>query len=366
MKVLADPEVFAGERVRAARMLRGVSQTSLANALGLTQGSISQIESGRITISPEQLEAVSSETNLPRAFFDAVPPDLPPLTLRFRKQARASATDTNRASQLLAEAYRIVWTLVNSRKGYIPPTLPIATEQHLTADNIEELAAQTRTALGLDANGPVMHVTRALERAGVVVAPIALPGDDDDAETVGHFGASLWPGPPDPALVGFFHGAAGDRQRFTLAHEVGHLVLHTRRNFVANPEDEANRFAGAFLVPRSDYEEFIGEHMPTIRDFIRIKAKWGVSIQALIMRGSHLGLIDESRKTSLFKQLSARGYRKHEPVTVHPEEPVLFWKMIESQFGNSKNVYSSAADSLGLEAFMLAGLAPRVVNEALT
>ncbi|MCW2542227.1 MAG: helix-turn-helix domain protein [Frankiales bacterium] len=252
-----------------------------------------------------------------------------------------------------------MWTLVHDRKGYIPPTLPIAVDQALTGDQIEELAAQTRMALGLDASGPILHVTRALERGGIVVAPLALSGGDDDTETVGHFGASCWPGPPDPAIVGYFHGASGDRQRFTLAHEVGHLVLHTRRTFVASPEDEANRFAGAFLVPRSSYAEFIGDQLPTLREFVQMKARWGVSIQALIMRGSHLGHIDDSRKTSLFKQISARGYRKVEPVTVHPEEPVLFRKLVEADAKSGKSSYTAAEDRLGLGAFTLAGLAPR-------
>lgn len=354
-----DPSIFAGDRVRAARLLRGVSQTSLAKSLGLTQGAISQIESGRLSPSGAQIDAIALALNLPRSFFDAVPPDLPPVTLRFRKQSRASATDTNRATQLVAEAYRIVWTLVHERDGYLPPSLPLAIDQVVTDDDIEQLAAATRTTLGLDAASPVRHMTRALERAGVVVAPLSLSDDEDHAETVGHFGASCWPGPGDPALIGYFHGAAGDRQRFTLAHEVGHLVLHSRRTFVADPEGEANRFAGALLVPRDAYQEFMGDSAPTLRDFAMMKAKWGVSIQALIMRGSHLGLIDETRKTSLFKQISARGYRKNEPVNVHPEEPVLFAKLIESRYGSTKNVYTLAGPRVGLDSFMLAGLAPR-------
>lgn len=354
-----DPGIFAGDRVRAARLLRGVSQTSLAKSLGLTQGAISQIESGRMSPSSEQIDAIADVTNLPISFFDAVPPDLPPITLRFRKQSRASASDTNRATQLIAEAYRIVWTLVHERDGYLPPSLPLATDQVLTDDEIERFAAATRTTLGLDESSPIRHITRALERGGIVVAPLSLSDEEDHAETVGHFGASCWPGPGDPALIGYFHGAAGDRQRFTLAHEVGHLVLHSRRTFVADPEGEANRFAGSILVPPMAYEEFVGNAAPTLRDFARMKAKWGVSIQGLIMRGSHLGLIDESRKTSLFKQISARGYRKNEPVTVRPEEPMLFAKLIESRYGSAKNVYMTAAPKVGLDSFMLAGLAPR-------
>jgi len=361
MTQVAEVPIHAGERVRAARTLVGVSQTALAKSVGLTQSAISQIESGLLVATPEIIDEVAAVTNNPRSFFDAVPPDLPPVTLRFRKQARARITDTNRVTQLLAEAYRVVWTLVNERRGFIPPTLPIATDRQPDANGVEQYAQLTRTALGLDVTGPVMHVTRALERGGVVVAPLALPGDEDDVETVGHFGASCWPGPPDPALIGYFHGAAGDRQRFTLAHEIGHLVLHTRRTFVANPEEEANRFAGAFLVPGEPYAEFLKSGSATLRDFVRIKARWGVSIQALIMRGSHLGLIDEPRKTSLFKQISARGYRHNEPVTVHAEEPVLFWKLIESKFGSDRSAFSTAGERLGLAPFTLASLAPRSV-----
>ena len=62
------------------------------------------------------------------------------MTLRFRKLARAKRADTRRAEQLLSEAYRIVWTLINHRGGYVPPGLPIATDQVLTGDDIEALA----------------------------------------------------------------------------------------------------------------------------------------------------------------------------------------------------------------------------------
>ena len=51
------------------------------------------------------------------------------------------------------------------------------------------------------------------------------------------------------------------------------------------------------------------------------------------MRCGQLGLIDPARKTSLFKQLSARGWRKNEPVRVHPESPALLAKLIEHRFG---------------------------------
>lgn len=98
---------------------------------------------------------------------------------------------------------------------------------------------------------PIPHLTRVLERAGVTIAPLLLTDDPEDPPAAGgHFGVSYWGGLGAPALIGYFPGSQGDRERFTLAHEVGHLVLHTFRPRGADPEGEANRFAGALLVPR--------------------------------------------------------------------------------------------------------------------
>lgn len=354
---VAETPVFAGERIRAVRLLTGSSQSDLAAALGVTQAQISHIESGRRTVTCKFLDQVAVATNFPRSYFQAVPADLPPLTLRFRRRSTALSSEVHRAEQLVAETYRVVWQLVNDRRRYIPPALPLAAGDDLAPPAIDDLAAQTRENLGLDRHSPVHHVTRSMERGGIVVAPLAFSEADEEFETVGHFGASCWPGPPDPAVIGYFEGGGGDRQRFTLAHELGHLVLHTRRRFISDPEDEANRFAGAFLVPRERAEEFVSNDI-TLRDFAQLKATWGVSIQALIMRCGQLGLIDPARKTSLFKQISARGWRKNEPVRVHPEAPALLTKLIEDRFGAGMTGYRQAAEVLGLPAFALATLAP--------
>ena len=83
---------------------------------------------------------------------------------------------------------------------------------------IERLAEETRHALGVGPDGPVRHVTRACERGGIAVVPLTMPGEEIGAgETVGHFGASCWPGGSEPGLIGFFPGGQGDRQRYTLA-----------------------------------------------------------------------------------------------------------------------------------------------------
>lgn len=351
------PAAWAGERIRTVRQLLDISQDDLARASGVSQSLISSIEAGTRKPSDDLLDAVAHATATPRSFFDVAALDLPPGTLRFRKLAGARATDTRRAETLLREGYRVAATLLAEARLPTPPLAP-AESGELTPDDLEHMAGDTRAALGLDDESPVAHVTRRCERAGIAVAPLRLPGSDtDERETVGHFGASCWPSPGEPAVIGVFPGGGGDRQRFTMAHELGHLVLHSRRRSVSDPEAEANRFAGAFLVPRHRMVQLLdGSEPVNLRELAQVKARWGVSIQALIMRGSHLGLVDERRKTSLFKQLSARGWRKAEPVLVHREEPVLLWELLRRRYGPSP--YAVAADALGLPALLLRGLAP--------
>lgn len=349
------PTALTGERIRSVRHLFGISQIELADAAGVSQSLISQVENGTREASEELVQAVAQATATPRSFFDIMPPDIPFGTLRFRKLASARQTDTKRVKVFFDEAFRVVSELMESA-SYPIPHLPVATGD-VSLDEIEELAEGTREALQLDTDDPIKHLTRACERAGIAIVPITLPNaDDDENETIGHFGVSCWPSRDEPALIGYFSGGPGDRHRYTIAHELAHLVLHANRRVIKDPETEANLFAGALLIPESRAREIFSAPV-TLSDLWTLKARWGVSGQALIMRGAKLGLIDERRKVSLFKQLSARGWRKTEPVTVHREEPTLVWRLLGHRFGEPV-LYPRIADSLGLQAVILRSLAP--------
>ncbi|MFC9955734.1 ImmA/IrrE family metallo-endopeptidase [Streptomyces prasinus] len=169
-----------------------------------------------------------------------------------------------------------------------------------------------------------------------------------------HFGVSYWSGLGDTALIGYFP-ASGDRDRFTLAHELGHLVLHTFRPRAKDAEAEANRFASALLMPRERAQEDLSPRM-TLTEYARMKATWGISIQALIMRASAVGRIDETRKRSLYVQLSQRNWRKQEPVEVGQETPLLLWTLLERRFGPKP--YVPGADHLAIPRAVLRSIAP--------
>ncbi|MGW0912850.1 helix-turn-helix domain-containing protein [Streptomyces sp. NPDC002784] len=353
------PTVLAaspGERLRTLRELLGLTQAQLSKMSGVGASWISEVENGYKDHDDTKLQMIADATETPFGFFYVQPKSVPLDSLRFRKLASAKRTVTKRVHAFYSESYRVSEDMLTSER-YPTPPLPYATADEVTDEEIEELANETRQALRLAPDLPIPHLTRALERGGIAVAPIVLndPAGGEEQTTSNHFGVSYWGGLGDVALIGYFPGSHGDRDRFTLAHEVGHLVLHTFRPRVRDPEGEANKFASALLVPRERAIEAISERM-TLTEYARLKANWGVSIQSLIMRGAAVGVIDETRKRSLYVQLSQRGWRKQEPVHVGQEEPLLLWTLLTHQFGVKP--YVPAAEKLAIPPTVLRSIAP--------
>lgn len=345
-----------GERVRTLRELLGLTQVRLAEMAGIKQSWLSEVETGNRDVTAEELVPVAEATGTPLTFFSVRPSAIPLDSLRFRKLASASKITTRRIHAFYGESYRVADDLLTTA-NYPRVSLPYATSEELGDDDIEECASQTREALRLAPDKPIPHLTRALERSGIPAAPFVLT--DFDTGELGssghHFGVSYWGGIGETALIGYFPGEQGDRDRYTMAHELGHLVLHTFRPHPANAEEEANKFAGALLLPRPRILSDVSDRLP-LEGYARLKATWGVSIQATIMRGSALGVIGDVRKRSLFVQLSQRGWRKQEPVMVGQENPLLLWTLLTRRFGDRP--YRAATDRLAIHPAVLRSIAP--------
>jgi Zn-dependent peptidase ImmA (M78 family)/DNA-binding XRE family transcriptional regulator len=354
-EVVHDP----AERIRTLRLLMGLTQGELAQAAGVSQPMISQIQKGAKGVTEDLLGRIAEATGTPRSFFDVDPTDLPTDTLLFRKRASASVREVGRVEATVREAYRVAARLL-AETGVRRTTLPRPAGK-ISPGAIEDLASATRDALGIAQDGVLGHVIRSCERAGIPVVPLVLvdaQGHGEDV-VVGHSGVSCWRGQAEPSLISYFSAGSGDRQRFTVAHELGHLVLHPARRAELSPreaEAEAHRFAGALLLPlaRAD-EEFSGPLM--LRDFALLKKRWGISIQALIRRAYDLGYVDSERRESLHKQIGARGWRTDEPVTVHPEQPSLMRAMVARRYGEPPAVLQVSED-LGIHPVLMRSLAP--------
>jgi Zn-dependent peptidase ImmA (M78 family) len=319
------------ERVLALRDLLGFSLQEIGAATGLSQGYLSDMANGNRPFTDQHAKLLASALDFPQEFFYVRAPVVESSTLNFRKLKKAKAKDTKKASQYFREASRVTQVVADAASLTTKDLPSVPAEAPLLSDtDIECAASATRALMGVGVDDPVPNLTRAIERLGIVVAPVILDPTNEEETPVngfeGHFGISHGTGAGYP-VVGYFPGASPDRDRFTLSHEIGHVVLHSARTS-SDPEHEANRFAGALLIPEGAARTAM-HSMVTLNQLAHVKAQFGISIQALIMRAAALGIIDERRQRSLFVQLSARGWRHNEPVEVEPEYPLLMRKLIE-------------------------------------
>jgi Zn-dependent peptidase ImmA (M78 family)/transcriptional regulator with XRE-family HTH domain len=337
-----------GQRVRLAREACRMTQEELAEAAGISQGTLSDLEAGRIAKPAEDiLVAVSAATQFPASFFLLGPlPDLPDGHNRKLKRGTSKVT-----KQIRAQVRQIVEIVQRAETGLRLPAVRIEPVPPVDSmDGIEDVAERVRSTLGIGESDPVSNLTRAVERAGVVV--IVLPNEMED-----HDGFSAWPdyGMDGRPIIAIARGGPGDRDRFTIAHELGHLVLHTLKA-PADPavaEVQAHRFAGALLLPR---EVAIGAMRPpvTLQVLKSVKAVYGISIAACAQRALDLQLIDREHFVSLRKQLSRRGWNKGEPVTVEAERPMLISKVLELTAGEGP--ISARAQRVDMQPFAFRAL----------
>ena len=166
-------------------------------------------------------------------------------------------------------------------------------------------------------SGPVRDLVGRLESAGCLV------GAEDFGSMTGGGrvdGLSQWAGYSPLMLVN--DRSPTDRLRLTLAHELGHLCLHSAE-LGGDPEDEANEFAAEFLMPADVVRPELRNL--TFAKLHGLKRYWGVSMQALIERAHRLGTLSAQQRTSLYKALTSRGWRTREPLSdeLAPERPRL-------------------------------------------
>ena len=230
-----------GERIRLAREACRLTQQDLADRSGIPLGTLSAIEAGRVAEpSSATIAGVALATGFPVPFFQLGPlPDLP--EGYFRKLKRGQAKDSK---QFRAQVRQVVEIVQRSeRELRLPPVTIEARRGSLSFDDVEAVAEETRHNLGVGERDPIPNLTRALERSGVIVVRLPVAITDHD-------GYSVWPdsGLDGRPVIAIAAGNSGDRDRANLAHELGHLVLHTSRQVDAErAEKEAWRFAGALL-----------------------------------------------------------------------------------------------------------------------
>jgi Zn-dependent peptidase ImmA (M78 family)/DNA-binding XRE family transcriptional regulator len=322
-------------RLRQARELRGWTQTALARQVGVHQSAIAQLEAGRMQPSPPVLDAISRSIGFPPAFFTRPSgPAFPLGSLRFRARAAMTARQRRQAFWYAHTLYELMAYLAAQAE------MPALCVPRITGDPVAA-AQRTREALGWAPDQPIPALIRTLERGGVWVVAIPMPWPQREA-------FSAWAGgdASTPVIV-VTTTTAGDRRRFSVAHELGHLVLHqVPQGSPHNVEQQADAFAAAFLLPEAAMRQVLVPPI-TLTTLADLKARWGVSLQALIRRARTLEIIPLSHYRALYAQLGARGWRTQEPLTVPVERPRALRQLAELLYGIPID-YPQLAQAVGL------------------
>ena len=306
-----------GDMIVIARESRELTQERVAGLLSVTQATLSKYETGALAVSDEHLAALSKELAYPEAFF----------LLDEQVRWTGSGCMYNRKRQsLTAGEYKRLLARVNIMRlslWRLLQTVEIGVESSFTRldpaefGTPEKIAAVARQAWNLPP-GPIGNLTRAIEAAGGLVLKCDFGTNKLDA-------FAQWPAGMPP-LFFVNRSAPPDRYRYTLAHEIGHMIMHAIPN--KTMEREADTFAAEFLMPKRDIRAHLGRPF-TLQKAAELKVYWKVAMSALIRRAHDLGTISSSYYRALMTQMSSRGYRLNEPVPLDPEEPSIVQSVID-------------------------------------
>ncbi len=304
---------FQPGRLTQVRLARGMTQTTLATLVGRSSGTVSKWEKGEQTPESDALDRLAAQLVVPASWFLRRIDTEPERPCFFRSNASITKVAQNIARvrlQWLNEISRVVQGWIDWPPVNVPA---IGKNDHLkiVEADIERAAQECRQLwkLGL---GPISDVVLVLENAGIICAREELGYTKMD-------GASQWfdtDGRPYVYLAA--DKANGVRSRFDAAHELGHLVLHRDIDYIEfnkrypELERQAHYFAAAFLLPAESFAAEVAR--PTLDTFIALKPRWKVSVAAMIMRCKQLEIIDEEYAVRLWKNYSARGWRRGEPL----------------------------------------------------
>ncbi|HEX4079473.1 MAG TPA: XRE family transcriptional regulator [Rhizomicrobium sp.] len=311
-----------GDMLRLARQRLGLTQKSAASKLGIIQPLLSRFENGVSDPDDAFLTKAARVYDVPRAFFDVKEPVYgPPVSVHPMPRAKADVT-TRDLDMVTAELNIRVMQMRRFLDGVdFEPTKEVPNLDVDQYGSPEKVATVVRAHWGIP-SGPIKNLTAIVERAGVIIGTSDFGGASISGMTF------RVPGQPPLILLNSQHPA--DRLRFTLAHEIGHLVMH----WLPTPEMEAqaNEFASSLLMPRDEMRQAFGGRTVSLALLASLKPEWRVAMQALLMRASGLGYVTPNQNRYLWQQISSHGWRLREPpeLDFEAEKPGVLPSIIDA------------------------------------
>jgi Zn-dependent peptidase ImmA (M78 family)/transcriptional regulator with XRE-family HTH domain len=315
-RAVVAEENFNPDMLKLARDAREITQAELATKTGMTQAFISKLEHGLITQPGEEaVRQISKTLEFPAAFFFQRERAIGFPQFHYRKRTKLGAKPLARIGAIINIRRQHVTKLLRSYEPEIQRPIPQVDldESGLTP----EIVALRMRAYWMLPPGPIWNVVQLIEDAGGIVV-------------VARFGTNLLDGlsfrsEGMPPLFFMNRDVPGDRFRFSLAHELGHMIMHSLPDDDEKMEKEAHRFAAEFLMPASEIKPYL---VPTkLSGMGRVKAFWKVSIKALIRRAFDLSLVTPSQYKFLSIQYN-KAFKGTEPIEIEVEKPSRLQTMV--------------------------------------
>lgn len=305
-------------RINQARLSRGLSMSELADLVDVSKQAISQYETGKTKPTDGILNQIASVLRYSVDFFrKPVPANTSMASGVFFRSKRTARQKDLKSAEMKIEILREIDNYLSQYIDFPVVNFPRVDYDYngiepIGNDIIENYAMQLRAFWNLG-NGPINNLMNVVQRNGIVVSSTKLKLQKLD-------GLSEWYN-NTPFIFMSRDKDTNCRIRFGIAHEIGHLLMHagnippddiTKDAVHKKLEDEANRFAGAFLLPKDSFQNDVFK--TSIDHFIQLKAKWKVSLSAMIYRCNTLEFLTVSQLKYLNDQMTQRVYWHHEPL----------------------------------------------------
>lgn len=324
-------------RLHRARKAAGLSLRDLGERVGVSHASIKKYEDGDAMPSSDILLQLARALQVRTEYFFR--PD--PVVLEGIEYRKRSSLPKKRLDAITHEVLDQIERRIELENLF--PQSPVKSfapveeinDQMTSIDQIEDVADRVRSVwnLGFD---PIPDLIDVLETNGIRVFMI-------EADTENKFDGLAARVSGMPIVVVGRHWP-GDRQRFTLAHELGHLMLEGRLAQDLDEEKACNRFAGAFLFPRESVRQELGGHRNAIelKELGLLKEEFGLSMAGILYRARDLDIISHAYREDQAKLFRFKGWFRKEPGQDYPAEKahifeqLVFHALAEDYIGESK------------------------------
>jgi Zn-dependent peptidase ImmA (M78 family)/DNA-binding XRE family transcriptional regulator len=325
-----------GNRIQRARKALGLSLRDLGEQIALSHAAIKKYEDNVVTPSSDILIKLAKALHVKVEYFFR-PERFTLENIQYRKHADMP---DRQLEEITAKVLDQIERYVELESLFPTPPVQQFSIRKLPKvinhiDDVEKLAEQIRNEwhLGFD---PIPDLIDIFVENGIKVFEI-------DGESYPKFDGLCVKINEIPIFV-ISSQYPGDRQRFTLAYELGHLLLESRLGNNLDLENCCNRFAGAFLLPKLSITNILGEHRNVIepRELALLKQEFGISMTCILHRAEETNIIPTAIYRQLRAEFSERGWSKKEPGKQYPKgkahifEQMIFHALAEQYIGESK------------------------------